>query len=732
MIDSSIIFGLDILARSNKDKGSTLFSLAVLSVDHLDKYPKINRRTLFKKIFNIKPDFIAMDNIFELTPNAQGIIRFLEKIPPMTTLVQVTGNPRTGMEKLSNLIRKHRLKKELSFPFSPQKLNSIETAEICAVLCQKHVGHEVVAFEEEIRITVSKKKSHGRGGWSAPRYERISKVAVHQSADEVELILREKGISWEVLEYPQRRVYFVQLEKKLIPEIQNKMKPLTTDLVRVKVERISKSNLDFQPLDVTLAPASRPLRNIVLGIDPGTTTGIAVLDLISGNVLYLGSKRECGISEIIRVGSKYGKISCVTADVIPPPATVEKVARMTGAKLLTPKILASAAQKREYLHDYRDLTVNYGHLNSHERDALFGALKAFNTLKEQLIKIERIIRESHPKIISQLPEIQRLVLVGNSISNAINLVYNKQSLLESSKTENGQEALVLSLKQEQNQLQTKIEVMYEELNKLDQEAIYWRRQSREKASEIKKLKDKLEKNSLKRADQLQKRITEAVTREVNRIREENQEIRRTLRENQQEMEKLKQIKTFWVQGREIPLKVIKTFSESSIRETKTRYGLNDGDIVLVLDPSGGGAQTAQILIDLGIRGVIVPEDTAKFSDQALNQFKENCVAFLTLPLIDFSSRIIDGNKSRLGLWVYDGLYLTDVSIKEEIRKLEIKLREELRKKRRSLVSRKNYRSNTAIYSERDIQKILDDFKEEYISQYSLNGEEEHEDSNEEE
>ncbi len=732
MIDSSIIFGLDILARSNKEKGSTVFSLAVLSENHLDKYPKINRRILFKKIYDLKPDFIAIDNIFELTPNAQGVIRFLEKIPPVTILVQVTGNPRTGMEKLSNLIRKHRLSKMLSFHFGSQKMNSIETAEACAILCQKRVGHEVVAFEEEIRITVSKKKSHGRGGWSAPRYERISRVAVRQCAEEIELILREKEVPWEVLEYPQRRVYFAQLEKKLIPDIQNRMKPLNTDLVRVKVERISKSNLDFQPLDVALAPASRPLRNVILGVDPGTTTGIAVLDLVSGNVLYLGSKRECGISEIIRVGSKFGKIACVTADVIPPPATVEKVARMTGAKLITPRILASAAQKREYLHDYRDLTVNYGHLNSHERDALFGALKAFNTLKEQLIKIERIIQDSHPMLVSQLSEIQRLVLMGNSISNAIDLVFNKQSLLESSKTEIGQDPLVLSLKHEQEQLQNKIEVIYEELNNLEQEAIYWRKQSREKASEIKKLKDKIEKNSLKRADQIQKRITEAVKREVNRIREENQELRRTLRENQQEMEKLKQIKTFWVQGREIPLKVIKTFSESSIRESKNKFGLNDGDIILVLDPSGGGAQTAQILIDLGIRGVIVPEDSAKFSDQALNQFKDNCVAFLSLPMIDFDSRIANGTKPRQGLWVYDGLYLTDVSIKEEIRKLEIKLREELRKKRRSLISRKSYRYNTAIYSEQDIQKILDDFKEEYISQYGLNRDNEQDDSSEEE
>ncbi|MFX0140809.1 MAG: hypothetical protein ACFFDN_44635, partial [Candidatus Hodarchaeota archaeon] len=216
------------------------------------------------------------------------------------------------------------------------------------------------------------------------------------------------------------------------------------------------------------------------------------------------------------------------------------------------------------------------------------------------------------------------------------------------------------------------------------------------------------------------------------IREENQEIRRKLRKNQQEMEKLKQIKNFWVQGREIPLKIIKSFSEISIREAEKKYGLNNGDIVLVLDPSGGGAQTAQKMIDYGIRGVIVPENTAKFSDQALNQFRDNCVPFLQLPLKDFKFRKIDPRNPKLEIWVYDGLYLTDVSIKEEIRKLELGLRERLRQKYRSLISKSKSLSNNLIRSEHDIERILKEFKEDYLAQYEIDNDEKEELSTEEE
>ncbi|MFX1285260.1 MAG: DUF460 domain-containing protein [Promethearchaeota archaeon] len=732
MLESTIIFGLDILARSTKASKGSIFSLIVLTKDRINKYPKLNRKSLFKKIEDLKPNFIAMDNIFELSPSVKGIIRFLQKIPVNTMLVQVTGSPRVGMEKITILIQKHKLKKELSFSLSSKKLNSLETAEVCARLCQKHVGYEILAFEEEIRIRISKKKSHGRGGWSAPRYERISRAAVTHAADEVELILREKEITWEVFEYPQRRVYIAHLEKEIIPDILALIKPLTTELVRVTLERITKANLDFQPLDVSIAPTSRSLKNIILGVDPGTTTGIAIVDLMKGHVLYLKSKRECGVSEIIRTASKFGKICCVAADVTPIPATVEKIARITGAKLISPTVLVSAAAKREYLHNYRDITVNYSHLDSHERDALFGAIKAFNSLKEQLSKINHIVQDSYPELISQLSEIQRLVLAGNSVSNAIEMIRGKLSTQKVIVTEEEPDPLTISLKHENEILQAKIEAIHEEMDKLDTEILFWRKQARESTKQIKKWKDKFEREQLKHSKLMQKRISAAVDREVGRIREENQEIRRILRQNQREMEKLKQIKNFWVQGREIPLKVVKSFSDSAIRETERNYGLNNGDIVFVLDPSGGGAQTAQKMIDIGIRGVIISEGSANFSDQALSQFEDNCIPCLQLPIKDFSGRIEGLNQPKLEIWVYDGLYLTDIGVKEEIRKKELKLREKLRQKRMALISQTKKASKKHMNTELDIKKMLDDFKEDYIAQYHSDYEEKLDHSSEEE
>jgi predicted RNase H-like nuclease (RuvC/YqgF family) len=514
-----------------------------MTEDHIEKHSKISKRQLAQKINDIKPDYIAIDNIFELTPNAQGIIRFLESIPPITTLVQVTGNPRTGMEKVTTLIRKHNLRKEISFS-STQKLTALETAEVVARLCIRRVGHAIVAFEEEIKISVTKKKSHGKGGWSAPRYERVSRSAVQQAASEVKFILKEQDLEWDSFNYPQKKVFLVRLDKEVISSIQTRVKSLSTDLVKVTLQRVTKSSLDFQPLDITMAPATGSLKNVILGLDPGTTTGIAILDCNRGTVLYLGSKRECGVSEIIRLSTKYGKVSCVAADVIPAPSMVDKIARITGAKLLTPSVLTSAAQKREYLQNYEDLTVNYGHLNSHERDALFGALKGYNLIRPQFEKIKRAIEESYTDLIPQLSEIQRLVLAGNSITNAIFLIQGKEDIRSEEISVADYQHLVTSLKHENVQWQAKFETISEELDKLDLEAKYWRDIARNNSNQIKKMNNQINSLKIQNSNQARKKIIESVDREVGRIKDENKSLRRLNKSKSMELAKLKEIKNF--------------------------------------------------------------------------------------------------------------------------------------------------------------------------------------------
>ena len=138
----------------------------------------------------------------------------------------------------------------------------------------------------------------------------------------------------------------------------------------------------------------------------------------------------------------------------------------------------------------------------------------------------------------------------------------------------------------------------------------------------------------------------------------------------------------------------------------------------MLDPSGGGAQTALKLIDFGIRGIIVPEGSSKFSDQALMQFENNCVPVLHLSIKAYTDRNLErGEDINLEIWVYDELFLTDISVKEEIRKQELRLRENLRRKRMSLLIEKKVALKNLEPDGINLERILIDFKDEYIAMH---------------
>jgi predicted RNase H-like nuclease (RuvC/YqgF family) len=62
-----ITFGVDIVSYKEKSKTkSKVYSLVILSDNHIEKHDKLNNRNLLRKIRDIKPDYIAIDNIFEL------------------------------------------------------------------------------------------------------------------------------------------------------------------------------------------------------------------------------------------------------------------------------------------------------------------------------------------------------------------------------------------------------------------------------------------------------------------------------------------------------------------------------------------------------------------------------------------------------------------------------------------------------------------------------------------
>jgi len=82
-----------------------------------------------------------------------------------------------------------------------------------------------------------------------------------------------------------------------------------------------------------------------VGIDPGTTTGICLLDL-DGRLLNLKSAKNFSFSSILSFLGEQGDPLVFAADVTPAPDVVKKLAATFGAQVYQPRQDVSTVDKQ--------------------------------------------------------------------------------------------------------------------------------------------------------------------------------------------------------------------------------------------------------------------------------------------------------------------------------------------------------------------------------------------------
>jgi predicted RNase H-like nuclease (RuvC/YqgF family) len=127
---------------------------------------------------------------------------------------------------------------------------------------------------------------------------------------------------------------------------------------------------------------------LIVGVDPGITTGIAVLDL-SGNIVLVASKREMSRNEIIKTIINLGQPLIITSDVNPLPRTVEKIARKIHAKIYLQEESLHVAEKKRLVRDF-DFTTK----NGHETSALAACIKAWKSYRPFFSKIKEELKKN--------------------------------------------------------------------------------------------------------------------------------------------------------------------------------------------------------------------------------------------------------------------------------------------------------------------------------------------------
>lgn len=602
-MQNGIIYGIDIAKGSSRAQELPRYAVAVLRDGEISHYTMVRLHRILRMLNKDRPDYIAVDNIFELAANKRELMRFLEKLPGNTKLVQVTGG--IHQKSLFRLAKEHGL--------SLNQLDPNQEAEACAILASLGVGVEVSLFEDITRIKVSRARSLGRGGWSQNRYRRKVHGAVREKSREVESTLRkfsrETGFTYsehitEGFGGYVRAEYTVNARRDRVP-----VKPSANADVQVTVKSVERDKIQYLPIK----KAGR--KYTIVGIDPGTTVGIAILSL-DGELLLSKSTRGISHDEVVRVLAEYGKPILVATDVYPVPSAVEKIRRSFNAIIWTPNAEIRAEEKIA-------IARQFGYSNDHERDSLTAALSAYKAYKNIFSKVGK----KAPKYLD-IDSIKFHVINGESIDEAIEKVASESRIK-------------IRMKQPEPQTQK------EEPSDVDEQIKKLREELRHRNSQIKQLKDyvselkyeagekerlveqlemriKKFKNSIYRQVRREKEI-HIRDNEIERLNKELAKTKKSLRNQRKQNKRLKQIRKKEVRGEGLPVKVISSFTREAIQHTIELYGIRENDVIYLKDPSGGGHVTASLLVEAKIRAVIIRED---MPHGALEYFYEGNVPVL--------------------------------------------------------------------------------------------------------
>lgn len=134
----------------------------------------------------------------------------------------------------------------------------------------------------------------------------------------------------------------------------------------------------------------------IAGIDPGTTAGIALVDVNSKTKKWhTYSSKEMSVSSIVDYIAQQGKPVVVATDRKRAPAAVRKIAAAFGARLFWPKDDVTIQEKKK-------LVRGFAAQDNHERDALAAALLAKQFFATTLEKVEDSVEKDKQNKVKEM------------------------------------------------------------------------------------------------------------------------------------------------------------------------------------------------------------------------------------------------------------------------------------------------------------------------------------------
>jgi predicted RNase H-like nuclease (RuvC/YqgF family) len=586
------VFGIDIIKGSVRSRTRRpVYALCKMEDGEIQGVDEVTGFRLRRILAAEQPDILAVDSIQEIATDQHELFAFLQSLPPSTRLVQVTGGERT--ESLGKVAAR--------FNISFNRFDPHAEARTIAQVASLGAGVEVIAFENATDIVVSRHRSPGRGGWSQNRYARKIHGAVMQKAREIEAQLKGAGLKYEKKETKafggfSRAAFKVYASRDMVPVHASRSADVQVRVMGRQLDRIR-----FEPL------SGRP-RYLIVGLDPGTTTGIAAVDL-DGNLIHLTSSRQMTMSDIIEELYRAGKPLIVASDVQQMPYSVEKIRRAFNAIPYTPKQSLSVESKY-------DLTSQFSYTNDHERDALSAALDAYRSLKN---KFQNIAKRVQPGF--DLDEVRARVLRGQPLDAVLAEMQGVRAAPEEAapaavterKVEDEQ---VIALDGMVKRLRSYVQELQDELRERDQETERLKRglQRARSAAERK----------LRRDAELAKK--DAI---IENLRQQLRGEKRHSRKLKKRLDRMRTVASIEMTEDYTPLKVLESLTREGVRSLEEEVGIAEGDVLYVPRIQGWGRGVVRDLAGTGIRALIVGKESPEELDpQLVMAFRE-----VELPLL---------------------------------------------------------------------------------------------------
>ena len=583
------VLGVDIKSGSPRGRSPPRYSACLLKdTGEPEYFDGISLNELVALVRKLGEGYLATDNIFELVKNSKSLRKFLASIPEEVKLIQVTGPPgeTTPLRRLAR-------EAGLSYEGKP---GSLESARLIAELAALGYGSEIVAFNPEYRVIISKNRSVKQGGSGNPRWRRFIEAAIQSEANRISAEFNRAGIDYDlyVEKGPgglKRAEFIVYAPKEAILSV---VKEHEWGPVKISIEPSWKKRIEFTRTELNRRP-----RPIMVGIDPGMSVGIAVMDLF-GRLLGLETLRRASRSEVIETLAKYGRPILITTDVSPPPRNVIKIAQAFGAKLVTLGEHMKIEEKIKLVRDFEEeqqISVS----SSHERDALAPLIKVYQRLKVLYEKAEAHLGERPSNETIDRARMYELLARGASIVEAIEgaKVREPEEEVEVVEGLKARQREIVALRRIIRQKESKIRALEEEVE-------HYRKLVEEMERQIVSLRNELDKMREIRNVEIERDRTVAQLRR--RIRDLEEELVRRdaiIESLRGEIRRLREEIVGGELGPEwVPVKSLDSLARDSVEDAIGRGYIQEGDVVIVGDAASAGLRSAKLLVEAGVYGLI--------------------------------------------------------------------------------------------------------------------------------